>query len=172
QATIDALKYCVVNDIKYQDLLLEPGSPLDPISRDYTINGRLDVSTLTRIPSAEEEDATLASSTAVCWAYLVQAAAHEDPTLNINGFQSSGSAEGYRDLATQIKYDSDKGGDRDLVAEPGRSNHGWGNAIDFWIDNGSREHQWLKNNAYRFGFKPYWREHWHWDFSYIPDFLK
>jgi len=68
------------------------------------------------------------------------------------------------------------------VAPAGRSNHGWGRAVDF--SNGSavlscydEEFDWLRNNAHRFGWvHPSWarcgkstQEPWHWEFAGVTD---
>ncbi|HET8738552.1 MAG TPA: M15 family metallopeptidase [Acidimicrobiia bacterium] len=68
------------------------------------------------------------------------------------------------------------------VAPAGRSNHGWGRAVDF--SNGSRvlscydeEFHWLKMNAHRFGWvHPDWaqcgkatQEPWHWEWAGVTD---
>jgi LAS superfamily LD-carboxypeptidase LdcB len=69
------------------------------------------------------------------------------------------------------------------VAPAGRSNHGWGRAVDFADRYGSvfscydREFDWMKNNAYRFGWvHPAWahcgkdtQEPWHWEFAGVTD---
>ncbi|HSH55255.1 MAG TPA: D-alanyl-D-alanine carboxypeptidase family protein, partial [Candidatus Limnocylindrales bacterium] len=63
-----------------------------------------------------------------------------------------------------------------LAAEPGRSNHGWGLAVDLGggvQTFGSREYKWMKANAHRFGwYHPAWAEPdgskpeaWHWEFA-------
>jgi hypothetical protein len=62
------------------------------------------------------------------------------------------------------------------VAPPGHSPHQSGRAIDFWLgtDIGSgniaaqrrsRPYRWLVCNAARFGFTPYAREPWHWEYN-------
>lgn len=64
------------------------------------------------------------------------------------------------------------------TAPGGRSNHGWGRAIDFGDDRGiltcyDEEFQWLQLNAHRFGWvHPPWarcgmelEEAWHWEFA-------
>lgn len=68
------------------------------------------------------------------------------------------------------------------VAPAGRSNHGWGRAVDF--SNGRSvltcyddEFHWLKLNAHRFGWvHPEWahcgkstQEPWHWEFAGVTD---
>jgi LAS superfamily LD-carboxypeptidase LdcB len=68
------------------------------------------------------------------------------------------------------------------VAPAGRSNHGWGRAVDF--SNGSSvlscyddEFHWLKLNAHRFGWvHPDWaqcgrstQEPWHWEWAGVTD---
>lgn len=68
------------------------------------------------------------------------------------------------------------------TAPAGRSNHGWGRAVDF--STGRRvltcydtEFHWLKNNAHRFGWvHPPWahcgkstQEPWHWEWAGVTD---
>jgi LAS superfamily LD-carboxypeptidase LdcB len=68
------------------------------------------------------------------------------------------------------------------TATPGRSNHGWGRAVDFSDGRGvltcyDDEFHWLKNNAHRFGWvHPAWAqcgratlEPWHWEFAGVTD---
>lgn len=70
------------------------------------------------------------------------------------------------------------------IATPGRSNHGWGRAIDF--GNGRRvlschdsQYRWLQDNGARFGWvHPAWaecgratREPWHWEWGGVTDAL-
>lgn len=68
------------------------------------------------------------------------------------------------------------------TAQAGRSNHGWGRAIDFRDSRGSltcwdSEFLWLQQNAYRFGWvHPRWAhcgqdttEAWHWEFAGVTD---
>lgn len=63
-----------------------------------------------------------------------------------------------------------------LAAVPGRSNHGWGVAVDFGCgvqQFGSDAHLWMRANAVRFGwYHPSWAqasgsrpEAWHWEFA-------
>lgn len=65
-----------------------------------------------------------------------------------------------------------------LAALPGRSNHGWGLAVDLCggiQQFGSAQHQWMKANASAYGwFHPSWAEPrgskpepWHWEFGRI-----
>lgn len=85
--------------------------------------------------------------------------------------------DGYRDLAQQVAVKAIKGV---FAATPGKSNHGWGLALDL----GSRinlatsaEHEWMDANAHRYGWvNPAWArdsiasngqfEPWHWE--YVP----
>jgi LAS superfamily LD-carboxypeptidase LdcB len=68
------------------------------------------------------------------------------------------------------------------VAPAGRSNHGWGRAVDFADRNGvltcyDDAFHWLKNNAHRFGWvHPAWaqcgmdtQEPWHWEYAGVTD---
>lgn len=69
------------------------------------------------------------------------------------------------------------------VAPAGRSNHGWGRAVDFASRYGrvlscyDAEYDWMKNNAHRFGWvHPDWaecgkdtQEPWHWEYAGVTD---
>ncbi len=68
------------------------------------------------------------------------------------------------------------------VAPPGRSNHGWGRAVDFRdrysvLGCYDEEFHWLQNNAHRFGWvHPQWahcgletQEPWHWEYAGVTD---
>ncbi len=68
------------------------------------------------------------------------------------------------------------------TARAGKSNHGWGRAVDFSDGRGvltcyDREYHWLKNNAHRFGWvNPPWAscglataEPWHWEYAGVTD---
>ncbi len=68
------------------------------------------------------------------------------------------------------------------VAPAGRSNHGWGRAVDFSSGRSvltcyDSEFHWLKLNAHRFGWvHPQWaqcgkatQEPWHWEFAGVSD---
>ncbi len=81
--------------------------------------------------------------------------------------------DSYRSYSEQASLYRRKPG---LAAVPGSSNHGWGLAVDFCggiEDSGSSAHQWMKDNAPRFGwFHPSWAEPsgnrpepWHWEFN-------
>lgn len=50
-------------------------------------------------------------------------------------------------------------------ANPGFSNHGLAIAADLRFVKGSNSYNWMKNNASKYGFKPYAAEHWHWDYK-------
>src|SRR5690348_12429569 len=55
--------------------------------------------------------------------------------------------DAYRDFATQVQVKLEKG---PYAATPGKSNHGWGRAIDFGSMvnvEGSPEYLWMKANA-------------------------
>lgn len=70
------------------------------------------------------------------------------------------------------------------IARPGRSNHGWGRAVDFGtgariLSCGDAAFHWLKENASRFGWvHPDWascgkssQEPWHWEWGGITEEL-
>jgi LAS superfamily LD-carboxypeptidase LdcB len=65
---------------------------------------------------------------------------------------------------------------REWVAPPGRSAHQTGRAIDFYIGGRNSSgnvkylrqlpvYRWLVRNAERFGFYPYAKEPWHWEYN-------
>ena len=108
----------------------------------------------------------------------------------INAARADGLAEpllrpvsGFRDPARQVqlwqhalaKYGSSQEA-RKWVAPPGGSAHQSGRAIDFYLGgrNASNNvaqlrtlpaYRWLVTNARRFGFYPYEREPWHWEYN-------
>ncbi|MEV6487233.1 M15 family metallopeptidase [Actinoplanes sp. NPDC051633] len=79
------------------------------------------------------------------------------------------------------KYGSEEAAD-DWVARPGSSAHHSGRAIDCWLGTSTgKAHaeeqretaawRWLTGNAERFGFYPYDREPWHWEYNPPADRL-
>jgi len=81
-------------------------------------------------------------------------------------------SSGYRSLAEQRAVKATRGS---LAADPGRSNHGWGLAIDFCSEETSGARwTWLQKNAAIYGFgNPAWAqpggsgpyERWHWELT-------
>lgn len=78
--------------------------------------------------------------------------------------------DSYRDYNGQVRMKKLKGS---LAARPGTSNHGWGLALDLGGGinrEGSRENQWMNQNAHRFGFgrsaspRIAQLEPWHWEY--------
>lgn len=79
---------------------------------------------------------------------------------------------GYRTLAAQRSVKAQKGG---LAAVPGKSNHGWGLAVDLCQDQTSgTKWRWITENAPTYGWEnPAWAqpggsgpyERWHWEFK-------
>ena len=53
------------------------------------------------------------------------------------------------------------------VAYPGKSNHGWGSAVDLKVKYDDKSHKWLTANASKFGFSNPFKspktEPWHWE---------
>jgi len=80
-------------------------------------------------------------------------------------------SSGYRTLAQQKAVKAQKGG---LAATPGKSNHGWGLAMDFCsIETSGSRWTWLNDNGPTFGWNnPSWAvkggsgpyEPWHWEY--------
>jgi D-alanyl-D-alanine carboxypeptidase len=74
--------------------------------------------------------------------------------------------DSYRSYPQQVDLARRKGlySQGGLAATPGKSNHGWGLAIDANV-NSAATLRWLRNNAHRFGFyETVKREPWHWEF--------
>ncbi|GIG22447.1 hypothetical protein Cch01nite_31710 [Cellulomonas chitinilytica] len=80
-------------------------------------------------------------------------------------------SSGYRTLAQQRAVKAQKGG---LAAAPGKSNHGWGLAVDLCQDQTSgAKWTWLNENGPTYGWQnPAWaqpggsgpHERWHWEY--------
>lgn len=81
-------------------------------------------------------------------------------------------SSGYRTLAAQRAVKAQKGG---LAAVPGKSNHGWGLAVDLCQDQTSgAKWRWITENGPTYGWEnPAWAqpggsgpfEKWHWEFT-------
>lgn len=81
-------------------------------------------------------------------------------------------SSGYRTLSQQISVKAQKGG---LAAAPGKSNHGWGLAVDLCSSETSgSKWTWLNQNAPSYGWdNPEWArpggsgpyERWHWEYT-------
>jgi hypothetical protein len=81
-------------------------------------------------------------------------------------------SSGYRTLAAQRAVKAQKGG---LAAVPGKSNHGWGLAVDLCQDQTSgAKWRWITENAPTYGWEnPAWAqpggsgpyERWHWEYE-------
>lgn len=79
--------------------------------------------------------------------------------------------DGYRTLAEQKAVKAQKGG---LAATPGKSNHGWGLAVDLCgLQNNSTRFAWMSENGPVYGWEnPTWAkrggsgpyEPWHWEY--------
>jgi len=128
-------------------------------------SGRLDPSTLSQISWAPP-GTRLRSDAAQALDQLNAAFyARFGENLKVSG------AGAYRDYDAQVSLKAAKGG---LAAEPGKSNHGWGLAVD--ISNlggeGSTKQAWLRANAPAYGWDhPSWAraggskpEPWHWEY--------
>ena len=109
-------------------------------------------------PLAGQPNHRLASPAAAAWDSLVSAAAADGITMRIT--------DSYRDYAEQVDLAGRKGlySQGGLAATPGRSNHGWGLAVDADVTDPATL-QWLRVNGPRFGFvETSDREPWHWEF--------
>lgn len=107
---------------------------------------------------------------AAAYEKMVQAAKNDGITWGIT--------DSYRNYETQNRiFDWDyykktgkkrkKGTSGTPVAYPGKSNHGWGSAVDLKVKYGDKAHTWLTKNAAKFGFSnPFSNprtEPWHWE---------
>lgn len=78
--------------------------------------------------------------------------------------------DSYRTYDEQVDLARRKGiyGRGGLAAVPGTSNHGWGLAVDLGggaNQEGSKQNEWLQQNAGRFGFANISGEPWHWEYK-------
>ena len=70
--------------------------------------------------------------------------------------------DSYRDFAAQERLKKEK---PSLAATPGKSNHGWGTALDVNV-NEPKVYEWLKKNGRKYGFdQPMDYEPWHWEYT-------
>ena len=107
-------------------------------------------------------DHKLQPSAAAAYEAMVQAAKADGITWSITS--------SYRPYATQVKLAQEKGlySQGGLAAQPGKSNHGWGTALDLGggaNSRGTKQNDWLMANAGRFGFSTIPREPWHWEYN-------
>jgi D-alanyl-D-alanine carboxypeptidase len=76
-----------------------------------------------------------------------------------------GVTDSYRSYDQQVELAARKGiyGQGGWAAVPGRSNHGWGMALDVDVD--ARGQQWLRDNGAKYGWvESVPREPWHWEY--------
>lgn len=86
-------------------------------------------------------------------------AAQKDGVWNPSEPYATGT---YRTYDQQVSLYAQKG--PQWAATPGKSNHGWGEAIDFTMNNPPLI-SWLKDNAEKYGFKNHTNEPWHYSTS-------
>lgn len=141
---------------------------------DDITNGALKPGQLAGLPANVRAN-TLATSE-----HLSLSAAKAFVTLNAAYREQFGHGlsvnEGYRDLVTQTRYRASLGAS--IAAAPGKSNHGYGNAIDFATpelrSDKSASSVWMREHAASFGFanntlaqptRYLSQEWWHYDFA-------
>ena len=94
---------------------------------------------------------------------LLAAATHANIKLKINSAYRT-----YTDQERVYNQNCSRGGCKPPTASPGRSNHGFGLAVDLANSGGAKlatsmpEYTWVVENASRFGFKRIASEAWHW----------
>lgn len=121
-------------------------------------NGRLDSGSLQPVDGGHK----LQPAAAEAYKAMVDAARQEGINWSIT--------DSYRTYDQQVKLAQEKGlySQGGLAAEPGRSNHGWGTALDLGGGAqaaGSKQNQWLQENAGKYGFSTIPREPWHWEYK-------
>ncbi len=143
-------------------LLAVAGIPLAPPAAAAG-NGQLDLATLVQLPWTYNK--FLEPNAAAAFIAL-------DAQFLARFGRDIGVTDAYRDLAEQIRLKALK---PNLAATPGKSNHGWGLAVDLGtgIDVfGTDQHDWMRQNAARFDWHhPAWAqqggsrpEPWHWEY--------
>lgn len=121
-------------------------------------NGRLSTSQLSRVTGG----GLLQPAAAAAYEKMVAAAKADGIVWSIT--------DSYRTYDEQVRTAREKGlySEGGLAATPGKSNHGWGTALDLGggaNKNGTAQNEWLRNNAHIFGFKTIPREPWHWEYK-------
>lgn len=125
-------------------------------------NGRLTASELVEVSGGWHGSARLLAPAAQSWESMRSAAAADGVELL--------AIDTYRSYDTQAHAHEEylAGRKSAYVAPPGRSEHGYGLAID--VTNGSlvgpgdREWEWLNNNGSKYGWHPISNESWHWEY--------
>jgi hypothetical protein len=122
-------------------------------------NGNLDQAQLVSVGQGNHK---LQPSAAAAYEAMVQAAKADGVSWSIT--------DSYRSYASQVKVAQEKGlySQGGLAATPGKSNHGWGTALDLGggaNSKGTKQNDWLMANAGRFGFSTIPREPWHWEYK-------
>jgi flagellum-specific peptidoglycan hydrolase FlgJ len=135
-----------------------PGSTPGSMASLSGGNGKLDSGSLQPIEGGHK----LQPAAAEAYKAMVDAARKEGINWSIT--------DSYRTYDEQVKLAQQKGlySQGGLAAYPGRSNHGWGTALDLGGGanvSGSKQNQWLQENAGKFGFATIPREPWHWEFK-------
>lgn len=161
KATFQNKVFTEYNNSKLGNGLIEVNEEGDveaPFGNYEGQNGRLDINDLTNIGGRHY----LRSDAAAAYLNMVNAANAEGIEWTIT--------DSYRTYEEQVRLANTLGlySEGGLAATPGRSNHGWGLAVDLGggaQTNGTPENNWLRANAGRFGFSTIAREPWHWQFN-------
>lgn len=124
-------------------------------------NGKLNKSSLVSIGiEVDGEEGYLSPSAAASWKSMVNAAAADGIELKIQ--------DSYRSYEEQVVlWNNYKRGTGNKAAYPGRSKHGWGNAIDVaYSGYNTAVFKWLQRNAGNYGFyNEIAGEPWHWEYK-------
>lgn len=114
-------------------------------------NGKIDVARMTPI---EKGSHYMKPSAAMAYKAMQRAARKDGINFAVT--------DSYRTYDQQVALKAAK---PTLAATPGKSNHGWGIALDINV-NDPKVYNWLKKNGKRFGFdQPMDYEPWHWEYE-------
>jgi LAS superfamily LD-carboxypeptidase LdcB len=123
-------------------------------------NGRIPGSALYKLKT--QRGHMLRKDAGQAWDLMYRAARKDGVNLRLT--------DSYRSYSQQVDLKRRK---PSLAATPGKSNHGWGVAVDISVGGfTTATYRWLQRNAYRFGYThPTWAreqgskpEPWHWEF--------
>jgi len=128
-------------------------------------NGELEAEQLSQIDSTSGTF-KLNKEAATAYNQMVASAKNDGISWEIDN--SYRDIEKQKELVNRLGLYSQGG----LAAEPGKSNHGWGSAVDLKVKKGDAAHKWLVANAGKFGFSTIPREPWHWEHRASAEALK
>ncbi len=140
----------IIEDVKYKNGEL-PDNVLRSINNPSKFKG---------VVSSDNGRIRLYNKASIALDKLLEESIKDGIVLKINS--------AYRNLSDQVRVKRDFG---ELASTPGRSNHGFGLAVDFSNESFKKisttmpQYVWLSNNASKFGFRRIPSESWHWEYQ-------